>query len=267
MATAWNLLYQLEGGAATWARAKQPDVARPAHAPSGWAGSDGPGIEWRHWPRSEETGLPMQHALTLWLPQDYRRKGEHYPGIAFFVGAGESGGDRPQGAPGSEDPFLADLALAEDHPLLGRRRSLIDEEYALLWLTADQLAAGPTAAHPDTRRPGEHVDDSDGSNAWDASYPRRDVWLVPREDPNAGIAPGDEAYEEPPTDQSYRYTGWADGLANVAHLGGTVFPAQDVPEGLSPWYLELMDSGPMNFGGDGSAQIDLETDVFDWACG
>ncbi len=51
----------------------------------------------------------------------------------------------------------------------------------------------------------------------------------------------------------------------LSNLGGTAFPVQAMPEGLTPYYLEIDEIAGLNFG-SGSCQIDLESDTFDWAC-
>ena len=48
---------------------------------------------------------------------------------------------------------------------------------------------------------------------------------------------------------------------------GTAFPAQGMPDGLTPTYLELGEISGLNLGGGGTLQIDLSSDTFDWACG
>ena len=51
-----------------------------------------------------------------------------------------------------------------------------------------------------------------------------------------------------------------------SHLCGTCIPVQAMPEGLTPFFLELEDGvGNANFGG-GNMQLDLVSGVFDWAC-
>jgi hypothetical protein len=50
------------------------------------------------------------------------------------------------------------------------------------------------------------------------------------------------------------------------HLGGTSFPGQSAPDGLSPFYLELRhDFGGINLG-FGSGQLDLVKPSWDWGC-
>jgi hypothetical protein len=245
----------------------------PPHQPAGWTGSKGPGLDWKHWPRSSATGLPMMHVITLWLPADFQRQGPQYPGIAFFAGEGQFAPDAVTADATSDDAFLRDLAEAVEHPGLRRRRDIIGGEFALVWLTAEELAPGPTAPRDDLRQDGAWADESEGTNAWDNVEPTTDVWLVPRVDPNTGIAPV-ETDDEPasngytdPFDEDYEFLPWAEALEGLCHLGGTAFPVQAMPEGLTPWYLELEEIAGVNFGGDGNAQIDLESDTFDWACG
>lgn len=70
-----------------------------------------------------------------------------------------------------------------------------------------------------------------------------------------------------PQDPRSIHKPWALALeGRDGHLGGTAFPYQALPEGLTPYYLEFWEFGGLNFGG-GSAQLDLESEVFDWACG
>lgn len=47
---------------------------------------------------------------------------------------------------------------------------------------------------------------------------------------------------------------------------GPSFFQQAPPKGITPYYLELWDWRPLNFGG-GCGQVDLESGIFDWACG
>lgn len=273
--TAWNLAFRCDNGVGK-APGRTAEAVLPNQPPSGWTGRLGPGIRWEQWPRSSNTGLPMMHVLTLWLPGDFQRRGPQFPGIALFAGEGQFANGSESLIPSAEstDPFLRDLAATQDHPGLLRRRDVIDGEFAILWLTAEELAPGPTPPRPDLRTQGEHVDESEGANAWDNVEPTTDIWLIPRLDPNAGKAPvelwGDrveaDGYVNPSTG-GRGLADWAEPLFAISHLGGTAFPVQGMPDGLTPWYLELEEISGLNFGGDGNAQIDLESDTFDWACG
>lgn len=272
--TAWNLAFRCGNGLGN-APGRTAVAALPSQPPSGWTGGHGPGVRWEHWPRSLNTGLPMMHVLTLWLPADFLRRGPQFPGIAIFAGEGQFAVEDTSAIPSAEsaDPFLRDLAAAEDHPGLLRRRDVIGGEFAILWLTHDELAAGPTAPRPDLRVGGDHGDESEGTNAWDEVEPTTDIWLIPRADPNAGKAPvelwgdevGPDGYVNPSTGNGL--ADWAEPLFAMSHLGGTAFPIQAMPDGLTPWYLELEEISGLNFGGGGNAQFDLESDTFDWACG
>ena len=74
-----------------------------------------------------------------------------------------------------------------------------------------------------------------------------------------------DGFVPPPRTEDWALTGWAEDLHLRSHLGGTSFPVQTLVEGFTPFYLELEELPGMNFGG-GNAQIDLESDAFDWAC-
>lgn len=235
-----------------------------AARPVGWTGTAGPAIPW---PRGPLTGLPMFHALTLRLPAEYQRRGPQFPGIAFFQGEGQFAEEIDRTDP--TDPFLVQWAEHTPHPQQTLLTDIIDGRFALVWLTEAELAAGPTAPPPDVRRAGEHPDD-EGPNAWDMQQPTGGVWLAERNDPNAVIAPahnGDGGYQDPFDSAGGEWHPWAEPLTADDHLGGTGSCAQALPEGLTPFYLELSELPGLNLGGDGNAQIDLESSVFDWACG
>lgn len=241
---------------------------------AGWTGDRGPAITPASWPRGPLTGLPMFHAITIRLPEEYQRRGPEFPAIAFFQGEGQFAEELDEGPDASsDDPFLVDLAAAVEHPQLNRYQDVIDGQFALLWLTEEEFAGGPSAPPADPRRPDEHGDDDEGPNAWDESgHPTAPVFLVERDDPNAGKAPVEHTdgadYTDPYDRASRDYHPWVEALENFEnHLGGTAFPVQGVPEGLTPYYLELAELPGMNLGGDGNCQLDLESGVFDWACG
>ena len=257
---------------------EDPAASGQTLEPAGFTGTAGPGIEQRNWPRSPDTGLPMRHAITLALPAEYQRQGPEFPGVSFFAGQGQFA--EPDEAVASalrgevtdpDDPFLTDLAATAPHPRFRLLTDLIEGKWGLLWLTADELA-GRTDPPVDVRRPGEHDQDDQGTSAWDDAgepEPTAPVWLVPRPDPNAGIAPDAPEYRDPmDLEDDPDWAAWVAEQNGNSHLGGTTFCVQATPEGLTPFYLELEQSvADLNFGGDGNAQIDLESDTFDWACG
>ena len=193
--------------------------------------------------------------------------------ISFFQGEGQfrDEDDAPEADAQSDDPFLAQLATYTAHPELTLLEDEIDGQFALVRLTQEEFDRGPAAPPADVRREGEHGNDDEGPNAWDddAGETRR-VRLVVRTDPNAGTAPnedGDDGYEAFWDAEARDIATWAKPLFGRCHLGGTAFPVQSMPDGLTPTYLEIDELPGMNLGGGGVAQIDLESGTFDWACG
>ncbi|MDR2566764.1 MAG: hypothetical protein LBC97_12085 [Bifidobacteriaceae bacterium] len=268
---AYDILFERADGTAAYDPEYGDTFPAPDRPADGWIGTEGPGMDPETWPRGPETGLPMFHAITLRLPADYQRKGAAFTGIAFFQGEGEFA--EPYKARGFRDPFVKQLKDARPHPQLQLREDLIGGQFALIWLTEEELSRGPASPPPDPRRPGEHLGSDDGGpNAWDEGpHAVQRVWLAERPDPNAGLAPldhsgPDDAYRPRFDSATWELEPWARPLAGRCHLGGTAFPIQALPDGLTPWYLELTELPGLNFG-TGNAQIDLESDAFDWACG
>jgi len=267
---AYDLVFGAEGETLSYHPEQETPIeagAQPVRA--GWIGGDGPGIDPQTWPRSPINGLPMVHIITLRLPADYQRRGPEFPAISFFAGEGQFAADDDEVEPdaGSDDPFLVQLADAEPHPQFRLLTDIIDGHWGLLWLTEDEFARR-TPVPADVRVGDEHTsDDDEGVNAWDDAFDEVTVWLAARDDPNAGVAPTED------DDTAYDGNWYTDDDSPLArangrcHLGGTTFCVQAVPEGLTPYYLELEEFGPLNFGAGGNAQIDLESDTFDWACG
>ncbi|MFI1225688.1 MULTISPECIES: hypothetical protein [unclassified Streptomyces] len=248
---------------------------------AGWCGGRAPGIEPAGWPRSPVTGLPMTHVITLELPEDYRRKGADLVAIAFFH-ADDHVADDIEGvaellegtAPTAEqaaDPFFAAVAAtaAARHPRQQDLEDLIGGAHALLWLTAEEFAAPRVDPPADIRPAGLGDRYSRGQNAWDDSAPETTVWLGERTgDPNTGIAPSEDGaggYAAAWSSDDEKLEAFWSSVEGISHLGGTVMPCQGMPDGLTPYVFELEDGvGGLNLGG-GIAQIDLESDVFDWA--
>lgn len=234
----------------------------------GWLGTNGPAIDASLWPRGTKTGLPMMHAFTIRLPEEYQRQGPEYPGIAFFQGEDQfaTAFEREEG-----DPFVQQLNASRDHPMLQRREDYTEGQFGFIWLTEAELRGGPTAPPRDVRRQGKHCNDNEGPNAWDNPVAHGLVYRSDRNDPNAGKAPTEpevDGYLSPDDldGPAQPFTEWAAELSQAdGHIGGTAFPAQGMPDGLTSFYLEFWDFEELNFGG-GLCQLDLESDTFDWAC-
>ncbi|WP_435598142.1 hypothetical protein [Streptomyces anulatus] len=260
---------------------KSIETDLPGARVAGWCGGRAPGIGTAAWPRSPVTGLPMIHVITLELPEDYRRKGEDLVAVSFFQ-ADDHVADDIDGvaellegtAPTAEqaaDPFLAAVAAtaAARHPQQRDLEDLIGGAHALLWLTAEEFAAPRIDPPADIRPAGLGDKYSRGQNAWDDSTPETTVWLGERTgDPNTGIAPsedGEGGYVAAWSSEDEQLQEFWSSIEGTSHLGGTIMPCQGMPGGLTPYVFELEDGiGGLNLGG-GNAQIDLESDVFDWA--
>ncbi|MFD0597463.1 hypothetical protein ACFQZ4_38525 [Catellatospora coxensis] len=185
---------------------------------AGWAGPRGPGIDLRTWPRSPRTGQPMMHCFTLWLPEQYRRRGPDLHAVSVFQWNDELY---------FKDP-LPGLAQPVRHPQLQLADDGVDHLFAMVWLTHDELNGDRTD------RPAAAADLADGERDIAAVMQRYGrfggLWLLPREDPNAGVAPvaypGDgDAYVDVP-DLYDRF--------HDEHLGGTAMSANGIRDGVSP---------------------------------
>lgn len=284
---AWTLVYETPTGA-SWRlplHVGDPGAAadaagpRPSGHPHGWSGGDGPGIPSETWPRSPRSGLPMRHLLTLHLPEEYLRRGPGFPGVAIFQGD-EERGDPPGLDPALGGAVLEDVLRSRPHPqLVSESVFFSGRRFALVWLTAAELAAGPTAPPPDTRLP-EHRGRGDRTpwarpNAWDDPRARRDVWLVPRQDPNVGVPTRSADYRDPIDEVSGLPSPWAaaDEFRFADHLGGTYLPIDRVPR-LTPWFLQLGHASGAELGlsltvggrttaSGGILAVDLDTGEFD----
>jgi hypothetical protein len=227
-------------------------------APDGWVGSLGPSISPEVWPREPEFGKYMNHGITLRLPADYQRRGPDYPGVSFFQSI----------APDLWERTAATPELAAPNPRIVLRPDVIGGWGVLLWLTEAELR-GPKTEQPDDRVKTHKSATRSGAMVPEAYSP---LWLTEREnDPNVGRAPrnyrqtdspGESDYVDPDT---HPEIGFGPTSVVMSHLGGTALPAQLLPDNLTPYYLEINEFDNLNFGG-GNAQIDLESDVYDWAC-
>ena len=241
----------------------------------------------------------MAHLLTLELPLEYRRKGPDLVGLALFQADDHVATPTPgarealmTGVASHTSALLASLVRAHGarHPQRVDLVDLIGGHFAVLWLRDEELRGPRTAPPADDRDPTSPVETGQNMNAWDHTKPELAVWLAERSfDPNAGKAPTEGSiYDDdndddadgppPPYEPSDAYVDVV--LTRVeklkafyeehhgrSHLGGTCLPVQQLPEGLTPWFLELEnDIGGANFGG-GNLQYDLERDILDWACG
>jgi len=219
----------------------------------------------------------MRHAITLRLPDEYQRRGPELPGIAYFMGDGQFW--RPWVPVGDDDPFAFDVEAARDHPQLARRVDIIGQQFALVWLSADELAAGPTPPPPDSRRPGEHTDTGEGLSAWDSrtnTYSAATRWVYLAErfgDPNAGVAPRDHLSGKSPDVGSsfwspfdWENSGFEGPTLYADHLGGSTIACSgcSLPDGFTPYYLELATpTWGVDYGNGESHLIDLESDAFE----
>lgn len=89
-------------------------------------------------PRSRIDGEPMTHLCTLLVPREYRPPIDGVVALACFQDQGD--GD-PEG------PFVA------PHPRTHLMVDAIDGEHALVWLTAEELAAGPRRVAGSAHKP------------------------------------------------------------------------------------------------------------------
>jgi hypothetical protein len=242
----------------------RPDRAAPLLA--GWAGPEGPAIDPPTWPRSPRSGQPLRHCVTFWLPEPYRHLFPEAVAVSVFQWHDENGwadpmphmllGAVPDQIPARADPFWSALANSRPHP-----RSVVAIEkatgsmYGLVHLTQAELV-GPRQSRPAAAPlfPGEA--DSDQLPAYAGAGT---VWLVPRDDPNAGIAPAQRpirrdgaGYQEVP-DCYDRFA--------MEHLGGTLMDPDDSAAGdLSPFYFEIISLGGFDFAASRTLAFDLGVD-------
>ncbi|UWP85356.1 hypothetical protein [Dactylosporangium fulvum] len=236
--------------------------------PAGWAGPDGPGIDVRTWPRSPRTGQPMVHCFTLRLPEAYRRRGPDLVAVAVFQWADELcfteplpevqavlAGRRADVAQ-PDHPFWAELGRSRRHTQLQLADDGVASLFAMVWLDETELS-GPRVTRP-TAAPELADGEVDAVHLRERYGMFGPVWLVRRDDPNAGIAPvsfpeAGNAYVEIPDR-------WD--VFHAEHLGGTNMCPDGVREGLSPWYIEVSRLGGISHGGDQDLALDLDARAF-----
>lgn len=183
----------------------------------------------------------MHHRFTLWLPREYRRRGDDLVAVSVFQWC-DAYYWRGPAAPGGAAPTHPHLHLADDG---------VNQVFALLWLTEAEFA-GPRTTRPAPGGPPEEgEDDPDGTPPPYVSL--GPVWLVERDDPNAGVAPVDF----PDDGDEYVDTEDLSETFGMEHLGGTCMDPNGPRENLSPWYVEVNRLGGVNHGGDQDIAFDL----------
>lgn len=246
-------------------KAREHRPGGPAPVLVGWAGPEGPAIDPATWPRSPRTHQPMIHCATFEVPEEFRRRDPSLVGVSVFDWPDVFGFAPPPAfvaealAGGSPtDPFWADVAASRPHPQAHVR---CDDDtgcfYAVVLLTEAELT-GPRTARP---RQGAVLGEDEGAH--EESRQRSglfgDLYLVERDDPNAGLPPVDDAADGAPgyVDVGDPHERFADN-----HLGGTFMD----PFGLghrepSAWYLEVHRLGGLWVGDDENLVIDLASDA------
>jgi len=240
-------------------RGRMPEAHRfgtePRGEAVGYAYGAPPGLTDAEWPRHRDGGFPLAHGFTIELPEAYRvrrnKAGEPFVALSFFhPGNAEACGyeslegvaqlfESPDGPPPS-DPFLA--AVAAHTKALAEPPS--DERYVHTF--ADPL--GHTHAVV------LHTKASYKSAR--ASFPEA-----------RGEEPLEDLYETLNEPETPLYLG-SSGRSYVVQLGRPLHPMQgdDAVRAMGYFVMELAcDAGGANFA-DGTAQYDLETGAFDWAC-
>ncbi|MEU4644369.1 hypothetical protein [Micromonospora sp. NPDC023814] len=249
------------------------EAGKRPRLPAGWADHAGPGIDVRTWPRSPRTGQPMLHCFTLWLPEAYRRRGPDLVAVAVFqwedelyfkdpspeVSAVIAG--RPVEVAQPEHPFWAELAQARAHPRLQVADDGVASLLAMVWLTEAELN-GPRVTRPAAAP--ALADGEVDNTSWRARHGvYGSLWLVPRDDPNAGVPP----VSFPSDGDAYVDVPDMFDVFHAEHLGGTGMSPDGMRDGLSPWYVEVCRLGGISFGGDLDIALDLENGAFlgDWS--
>jgi hypothetical protein len=131
----------------------------------GWCFGLPPGIKSAQWPLDHRTGQPMRHAFTLLLPEDYRAQGPELMALSFFDT--DWTGDGPttvpeisrffenptQSAPADKGLLPMSQYTQAQHTREYRMRDILDEEYAVIWLTESEFN-GPLCLPPIVARNG-----------------------------------------------------------------------------------------------------------------
>lgn len=266
--TAWDLVYAIStapGAAflvdpdlADDAQNPRWSTARPESDPSGWTGDRGPALPLESWPRSPVTGSPLHHAITLRLPDEYLEPGSSVVGVSLFEGEVEDA-DADAETAGAAAPGSEDGAGGRPHPRLTTALARYDRRrYAVVRLVEHELAPGPSGMRPADA----------GGAAARPPRPVRDVWLVPRRDPNTGLPTRSAAYRDVRDERTGDWMPWADGdrFRYANHLGGSYIGIDFVPE-LGPRFLQLDRSAGLSlksrWASNGVVAVDLDTGLVD----
>jgi hypothetical protein len=277
------------------------DIEFDAEGRDGWAFGQPSGITPRQWPRSRGNGIPMTHLFTVRIPEQYRCKGPEVAAMSVFQGYDGDGGalDREGAREAIERGHVPDdtttSARAFWESLLDYARNkhrgevcVVDEiggSWGIVYLSEDEFQGTPCTlpafvldgsadklpfARDNARKPFRLVERSGDPNVG-KEYAEFPDWLfeldedeIAAKDDVSGIAI--EGYVP-----MFHALGEKLDLVRFfrpSHFGGTLHPQQGGPGKLSLFFFEFDEAlGDPNLGGDGVAQIDLERDTLDWACG
>ena len=272
----------------------------------GWCFGLPPGIVPEQWPLDPYNGYPFVHGFTLLLPQDYRCHGPDFVAVSFFNVSLEHTGGKVnalvetalKAVESPVDPELRRLWRHHQNPHPRLHHMSNDVGHAAAILLTEAEFNGPFCQPPqygDLSRfggvcPPEWLSKGSARAYWDANLEIRSVRDVlgqmpapdlacnraiswtPRFDPNAGKTPMEvdggsiaESGYQMPFDEDYEEREWADDHSSD-HIGGTMYPCQEIPEGFGPFYVEFTEEfGGNNFGA-GIAQFDFQTMKFSWNC-
>lgn len=229
---------------------------RGTGARAGWLYGTPPSVTAAEWPRHAEGGFPLAHAFTLELPEAYRvrraRSGAAFVALSFFhPGNAEAVGVEP--VEGVAELFADPDADVDETPLLAAVRA-----------HARALATPPS----DERLVHTFVDVLGHTHAvvfhTEASYRGGRAELPAERGDEDLFAEIFETFGEPEAPLNLA----AAGERREVQLGRPLHPMQgdEAVRAMGLFVMELSaDVGGANFG-DGTAQLDLESGAFDWAC-
>ncbi len=223
---------------------------------AGWEYGLPPGLSPAQWPRSRSSGLPLVHGFTVRVPTRFRAKGSERVALSYFhPGSSESyrseaaqtkrvrailkGGALKKAEQGHAFWEALREHAAAVHPATVYYKDILKHEHAIVWHTEEELQ-GARCPRPETLLP-----EGIKPEAMHLDNP------VEKEKPLCFL-------EKEPK-RVYIQFGWP------------LHPVQDDEDqlrdkGFGEMVLEIeSDVGGVNYG-DGNCQIDLESDLLDWAC-